>query len=441
MEVDYTMAKESFDKEIQFLRLLALTGGNYDRQQFAGRLGISVHTFDKTIRRLKEVNGDADFADLFRYNYADSAEPVLLFLYRAKSMKESESRRLPIILTALKQESMTAAALLDICDEQLMDSHAAPPDEKTIRSDLRYLEEIGVICREPGGRPYRYRLNNDLTECLTREELIELYEFVDIMANTQIPSVQGYLLRDNLKKALKAATSESSDDSWQEEWLEPFSYRYHYDARILDEAHLYTLLRLIREHRFISFQYYSPSRKRSYTAQNTNPLFTQDSEPRRQHMLPLRVVYDHQYGRWYLLGTTPGGRIVKYRMDGIVDITAEEEADTLLCEQHTAKLDEHTRYSWLVDTGRTFTVRARFFKPALPQNDFIQERVRMQGQWGEIIEEDSRSFIYEIKVNGYTEIRPWLRSFGSSCEVLEPAALRNSLIEEWKELMSDYESI
>ncbi|WP_046214469.1 helix-turn-helix transcriptional regulator [Paenibacillus wulumuqiensis] len=435
------MAKESFDKEIQFLRLLALTGGNYDRQQFAGRLGISVHTFDKTIRRLKEVNGDADFADLFRYNYADSAEPVLLFLYRAKSMKESETRRLPVILTALKQEPMTAASLLDVCDEQLVDSAAAPPDEKTIRSDLRYLEEIGVICREPGGRPYRYRLNNDLTDCLSREELIELYEFVDIMANTQIPSVQGYLLRDNLKKALKATSSEQLEDSWQEEWREPFSYRYHYDARILDEAHLYTLLRMIREQRYISFQYYTPSRKRSYTAQNTNPLFSRASEPRRQHMLPLRVVYDHQYGRWYLLGTTRGGRIVKFRMDGIVDIIAEEEADKLLFDEYVSRLDERTRYSWLVDTSRTVTVRARFFKPLPPQNDFIQERVRMQGQWGCITEEDQYSFIYEIQVNGYTEIRPWLRSFGSSCEVLEPAPLRESLIEEWKELMNDYESV
>ena len=47
------MAKESFDKEIQFLRMLVLTSGAYSRQQFADRLGISVHTFDKTLRRLK----------------------------------------------------------------------------------------------------------------------------------------------------------------------------------------------------------------------------------------------------------------------------------------------------------------------------------------------------------------------------------------------------
>ena len=47
------MARESFDKEIQFLRILALAGGAYNRQQLADRLGISVHTYDKTLRNLK----------------------------------------------------------------------------------------------------------------------------------------------------------------------------------------------------------------------------------------------------------------------------------------------------------------------------------------------------------------------------------------------------
>ncbi|MDO3408337.1 WYL domain-containing protein [Saccharibacillus sp. CPCC 101409] len=430
------MAKESFDKEIQFLRLLALTGGGYDRQQFAGRLGISVHTFDKTVRRLREISGDADFADLFRYGYADSAEPVLLFLYRAKSMKESESRRLPLILASLKQQPLTAAELLDACCQQLP-AEAAMPDEKTIRSDLRYLEEIGVVRRQPGGRPFRYVLNNDLTDCLSQKELIDLYEFVDIMANTQIPSVQGYLLRDNLKKALKSAVPE---DDWNDGLLEPFSYKYHYDARILDEAHLYTVLQMIRLRKRISFQYFSPKNRKSYAAKDTNPLFGRENEIRRESTLPLKVVYDHQYGRWYMIGSASKGRIVKFRMEGMIDIAEEQEVPEPYFTQKTAELDERMRCSWLIDTGETVTVRARFYRPGREQADFIEERVRLQGQWGEIVEADEESFVYEIRVNGVTEIRPWLRGFGSSCEVLEPAALRQSFIDEWKEIGDYYDA-
>ncbi|MCQ4086530.1 WYL domain-containing protein [Saccharibacillus sp. JS10] len=429
------MAKESFDKEIQFLRLLALTGGGYDRKQFAGRLGISVHTFDKTVRRLREVSGDADFADLFRYGYADSAEPVLLFLYRAKSMKESESRRLPLILTALKNSPQTVAELLELCSEELL-LDAAMPDEKTIRSDLRYLEDIGVVSRESTQRPVKYNLNNQLTDCLSQRELMDLYEFVDIMANTQIPSVQGYLLRDNLKKALKSATPK---EEWDEQWLEPFSYKYHFDARILDEAHLYTLLRSIHLRKQISFQYFSPKKRKSYAAKETNPLFVQDSQPRRQQLLPLKVVYDHQYGRWYLIGEAGKGRFVQFRMEGIVDIAEEQDTDEAEFENKLSKLDEQMRYSWLIDTGETVTVRAKFYRPK-KQADFIKNRVQLQGQWGEIVESNDDFFIYEIQVNGVTEIRPWLRSFGSSCEVLSPPDLRQSFIDEWKEIEAYYES-
>lgn len=55
--------------------------------------------------------------------------------------------------------------------------------------------------------------------------------------------------------------------------------------------------------------------------------------------------------------------------------------------------------------------------------------------------EDEHCFIYEITVNGTTEIKPWLRSFGSSCEVLEPVSLRRQMIDEWKEIQAYYESV
>ena len=140
------MAKESFDKEIQFLRMLVLTSGAYSRQQFADRLGISVHTFDKTVKKLKEVvqtmqedlpeELDKDFTNTFRYNYYDSAEPVLLFLFRAKSLKESESLRLSRILAGLNERPMTLKELLELCCSG-EDPEGIFPDEKTLRGDLK----------------------------------------------------------------------------------------------------------------------------------------------------------------------------------------------------------------------------------------------------------------------------------------------------------------
>lgn len=438
------MAKESFDKEIQFLRMLVLTSGAYSRGQFAERLGISVHTFDKTIKRLKDIVNSVhqglpqskgkELAETIRYSYYDSTDPMLLFLYRAKSLKESESQRISLLLAAMQGNSLTTMELLDACCSTLP-AELPMPDEKTIRSDLKYLEEVGVIAREPGPRPFRYRINNDLVTALTQDELLDLYDFVDVMANTQIPSVQGYLLRDGLKKQLHR----------QQEALgaaEPFLYKYHYYSRILDEANLFTLLDCIRKRRHISFLYFSPKNPKSYASRNTNPLFERDTEGNQERTLPLKVVYDHQYGRWYLLSYDSRQGIKKYRMEGMTQMEVEEiaagEEDFL---KKREELIARIKYSWLIDTGRPITVRARFYNPGHSQPNFIKERVLLQGQWGVITEEDEHSFIYEIIVNGTFEIKPWLRSFGSSCEVLEPALLRKEMIAEWKELQTYYESV
>lgn len=440
------MARESFDKEIQFLRMLVLTSGAYNRQQFAKRLGISVHTFDKTIRKLKEIASAAgvqspdepnkEFAEALRLNYYDSADPLLLFLFRAKSLKESESLRLALLLAALNEKPQTALELLDVCCNAPDATNSGLfPDEKTIRSDLRYLEEVGVIKRVTGPRPYRYRIQDDLVRQLTQEELRDLMNFVDVMANTQVPSVQGYLLRDHLKRSCGIGEADVSDAA------EPFLYKYHYYSRILDEAHLFTLLGAIQSRRNVSFLYFSPKTDTSYASKNTNPLFEREHEGRTEQALPIKVVYDHQYGRWYMLANNSRDGIRKYRLEGMTQIEEGEAVAEELFEAKRSELEARIKHSWLIDTGRAMTVRVRFFHPGSSEPNFVRDRVLLQGQWGKIVEEEGDAFIYEIVVNGTMEIRPWLRSFGSSCEVLAPASLRREMIEEWKELASYYESV
>ncbi|MGF9697463.1 helix-turn-helix transcriptional regulator [Paenibacillus sp. MABNR03] len=438
------MAKESFDKEIQFLRMLSLTSGAYNRKQYAERLGISVHTFDKTTRRLKEImqtvadprsgsEPSKEMTDLVRFQYGETAEPMLLFLYRAKSMKETEVQRLSVILHTLQGSALTALELLDACCADLPEELALP-DEKTIRIDLKYLEEVGVIRKESGGRPYRYMLQQDVLTKLTAQEQLELYDFVDIMANTQVPSVQGYLLRDSLKKAIATSYPE-------QEVTEPFIYKYHYYSRILDEAHLYTLLSAIRQCKRVQFVYFPPKKPSSYSSQNTNPRFEREVGGHANRILPLEVVYDHQYGRWYVIGYQGRRGFVKFRMEGITQMEELDAVDAAYMLELKQQWAEASRYSWLVDTAKTVTVQVRFFHPESEQRNFILDRVRLQGQWGTITPETDHTFLYEIRVNGTTEIKPWLRSFGSSCEVIAPHRLRQEMIKEWKEIAQYYESV
>jgi len=436
------MARESFDKEVQFLRLLALAGGAYNRQQFASRLGISVHTYDKTLRYLKDMRTslqplsaaqESDLAEGLRYNHYESADPLLLFLFRAKSLKESESVRLSLTITLLQDRELTAKELLDACSDS-MPLDFPCPDEKTIRGDLKYLEEVGVIMRCEGGRPYRYRAANDLIDNLTDDDLLDLYDYVDVMANTQVPAVQGYLLRDTLKKALGRR-------GFATEAAEVLLYKYHYHSRILDEAHLHTIFQAIRERRRLHFLYLSPKKGKNYASKNTNPLFERETEGSDESTLPLLVIYDHQYGRWYLIGHSAKLGMMKYRMEGITQIEAGDAVSETDFVERLERAQAQLERSWVTDTLRPVKIVARFYNPDRSEANFVRDRVEAQGQWGTIREESESTFLYEITVNGIYEIKPWLRSFGSSCEVLEPAWLRKELSAEWEEIRKYYESV
>jgi predicted DNA-binding transcriptional regulator YafY len=225
------------------------------------------------------------------------------------------------------------------------------------------------------------------------------------------------------------------------EIAEPFLYKYHYYSRILDEAHLFTFLQAIRERRKIRFLYFSPKTRKAYASKNTNPLFEREMEGKEAITLPLKAVYDHQYGRWYLLGYDGRFGFRKFRVEGMTQIEMDAEVPEEFYFERAAELDRSLQHSWLIDTGAPVTVRVRFFHPGEGIPNFVKDRVVQQGQWGTIVAEDEQSFIYEIRVNGTTEIRPWIRSFGSSCEVLAPKELRDDMIAEWKGIYAYYESV
>lgn len=435
------MARESFDKELQLLRLMFLTSGAYNRQQLAERLGISVHTLDKTIKKLKDIQstfyqrvGDEEKKEYYtqlRYNYMEVTDNFLMFLYHAKSLKESEVERLTHILEQLSQQPLSIKDLLEtFLETECLES----PDEKTIRQDMKYLEEIGVIKNVSETRPYVYQFDGALLHSLTDDELLDLYDFIDFMANTQLPAVPGYLLQEKVKRYIQFRLKREDASA--------FLYKYHFVSRILDEYQALILTDAIRQRKLVEFQYYTPKRRKFYDSQNTNPTFQRDTTGRAQKVIPLRVIFDHQYGRWYLLAQATGqGPLRKYRVEGMTQLVIGRSVAPEHFASLQASADERISQSWLIDTGEPVVVRLRFYQPRGTPHSFIMERVEAQGQWGMVTEETRESFVFEITVNSTMEITPWIRSFGSSVEVLEPLHLRRQFQKEWEELLAYYESV
>jgi predicted DNA-binding transcriptional regulator YafY len=70
----------------------------------------------------------------------------------------------------------------------------------------------------------------------------------------------------------------------------------------------------------------------------------------------------------------------------------------------------------------------------------VSKRVR-ETRWhpSEQTSETEHGLIWEADIGDTTEIAPWVRGWGSDCEVLEPEELRQSLIVETRRLMRVYE--
>jgi proteasome accessory factor B len=97
---------------------------------------------------------------------------------------------------------------------------------------------------------------------------------------------------------------------------------------------------------------------------------------------------------------------------------------------------EHLAPSWGIMAGRDVErVVLRFSPEAAP---LVRERQWHRSQ--QIIGEADGACLFTVDVSQAREMVPWIRSWGAEVEVLEPAALRQALTEEARQLAERYKS-
>ncbi|WP_462410381.1 helix-turn-helix transcriptional regulator [Neobacillus sp. Marseille-QA0830] len=434
-----------FRKEEEMFRFLFIEGNAYNKKQLAGLLGMKEKYFyDKFFPRFQqelEEQVEADYVESTRrkkFSYArlkydayQYNENVLMAFYRQnKALRPIELERLTDMFSLLSQKAMTKEEVV----REVNKRHHLVVDNAFSRSfdrSFAELERLGVVYKTKAKKPYQYKLDHRLLEALTTGELLDLYGFVHYVSNTASLSVPGYFLLDIVKEYLACQAADAAPR------LDIYSYKYINFGRILDEYKCMQLLYALEGNKYVKLRYYpKDAKKRAHVATD------EPDKPELMKLIPLRLLYDHQYGRWYFLGVKEGEesyRILK--LEGIADIGLGERIGELpawTAGQITGQLDK----SWLLGTDPPVTVHVKFyFEPSQPQRNFIRERVERQGQWGKITEEGEDFFLYEIQVNGTREIKPWIRSFGSSAEVVAPKDLREELIAEWRLLAEEYADV
>ena len=150
---------------------------------------------------------------------------------------------------------------------------------------------------------------------------------------------------------------------------------------------------------------------------------------------PAGLVYYKYDGFWYLVGFEEQ-KIIRPQIIRIDHITS------VLFEQKKAEIPEGFQIEsffknrWGMDTGEAVKVKIRFL-PEANVIDKAQRELKARGFRGLKFLEDG-SLLWEDKVFGVSDLLFWLRSFGSSVEVIEPIELRQEIVENIKELIKMY---
>ncbi|QGT99805.1 hypothetical protein SYNTR_1212 [Candidatus Syntrophocurvum alkaliphilum] len=426
------MPVEKFKLEKELIRFLYLFRGGFNRKQLADRLGISIDMVDKAMYQIsdakkmdEEIAIDIRNREVFKgiYNdyYKNSPVFVLSQLFCLKSIKEKEKSRYEEIIKILNHEKLTLNNILDLLSEK------DEIDEKTLRRYIKYLIDLKVISTSKNNRRLVYSLNNDLIDNLSEDEIVHLCDYIYFCIHYLPFSVLGYMLLNNLDSYLSNKHSIK---------YSPVAlHRYFMLSRILDEDCSHILSQAISERKNTIVSYFPSHMPIAYCSSSSNQ---NNRKYKKYNLYPLKLIFDCSYGRWYLLAQNKStGEMQRLRLDRIHDIEIGEntiDESEFLSLQNT--IDNDLTNSWILETGLNCEIHIRFYHDDIKgNNNFLKERVITQGRWGEIYNENEGYFDYKITVNGFREIKPWIRSFGHRAEVIAPSKLRQEIKEEFKEMI------
>lgn len=150
---------------------------------------------------------------------------------------------------------------------------------------------------------------------------------------------------------------------------------------------------------------------------------------------PLGVVYYWFHDMWYVVARCRTAQDIRlFRIDRIQSMAVTEEGFEL---PEGFDLDDYLEGQWGVYRGEPVRVRVRFY------DDYnVISRVRAETAHrghAALAQVGPGVWEYSDTVLGDAEFRVWLRSFGSSAEVLEPASMRDDLIASARRMKSIYE--
>lgn len=454
MEEDELAEQMNIKKRQEILRSFFVESGVHDAKKLMNLLGVSESTYFKTLREMTDLLYSENLMDLqlqstsealrdrVKYDPYYQTQNFLGRLYQSETMRETQIVRYALILKALDQGGNKSISELveEIAGYSLSekDAELSILVDKQVSRCVNDLLKEGMIKKQnrKGDKQTKYEYSlRSFFDQFNQDELLDLYAFIQFFTYAEIPAAPGFLLLEKLQKHLLER------EGVVHEKLNHTIYQYPYCGRVLDEYMCYELLPAIEEGRQIDMSYSSVKDKRKKVVQSAD-----DIEEDFHQIIPIKIVFDYHFARWYLIGKPinllENEPLYRYRIDYITNISLSKKVPKQTLSNLQKQCEEELSESWCVTYSPLNLIKIFFhFDQSNARENFIKKKVEEQGQWGKITKEyDNGSFIWEISVRGYSEITPWIRSFGKSAIVIEPLELREKMIQDWKAVLSSYET-
>ncbi len=285
--------------------------------------------------------------------------------------------------------------ILEKIDEYLSDFESPMSfDDSTVRKKLKEYIAQGIIVSQKEGRKLLYRRAENL-------DLPDITDALNFFSEVAPCGVIGSFLLDKQER--------SSDN---------FSFKHHYITSAIDSDVLATIFKAMREKSVISVD--NLSRKKD--------------SPKRNRIIPLRILISVQNGRQHLIAYQPDFNTIKsFRVDYLSNVKIEDPTPRF--DELRAELDIMKPKMWGVSTSRRRynldqTEHVDFTVKVNEKEDYIVRRLEREKRVGRIEKINDSTYRFTADIYDTNEIIPWIRTF--ICRITEINFSNKALEKQFK---------
>ncbi|GEA32963.1 hypothetical protein CDIOL_38860 [Clostridium diolis] len=306
----------------------------------------------------------------------------------------------------------------ELVSEELIDYENI--SSKTIERKLNELaNSMEIVSVEKNGRVKEYYISEDILKELDNEEILKLYNIVDLYKNIIFPNVSGHYFFDTLRDYLEFERNVIPKDK------NCFQYKNLHFHPIIEEELILKVMRAIENRNEIRFK----------NDCKTTRVKMYDNEVIR----PFKLRYDVECGRFYVFSFTSTGRCISARLDRKDDIEVLKTRFNYEEYEEKYKLAMEKSFSSVPHNTDTPYEEVEFEVNIDSLNEYyIVEKIK--GELGDCTFEkiSDTKYLFKKIVNDSCEMIPWIRKYGGYLKVISPRYLHKKIKKDWEDMLNNY---